>query len=55
MNGLHIMKKESIRKSQTWYTPKILPYEIPIETGLMIDTPFEFQIAKHMFKIFNND
>ena len=50
MNGLHIMKKDSIKKSETWYTPKILPYEIPIETGLMIDTPFEFQIAKHMFK-----
>ena len=24
----------------------ILPYEIPPETGLMIDTEFEFQIAE---------
>ena len=55
MNGLHVIRKEIILKTKTWYTPKILPYEIPIETGLMIDTPFEFQIAKHMFKIFNND
>ena len=55
MNGLHIMTKDSIRKSKTWYTSKILPYEIPIETGLMIDTQFEFLIAKHMFKIFNSD
>jgi len=34
--------------------PKILPYEIPYETGLMIDTNFEFQfaecIAKKKFK-----
>ena len=35
--------------------PKILPYEIPIQTGLMIDTNYEFQIAKNMFKIFNTD
>ena len=35
--------------------PKILPFEIPIETGMMIDTNFEFQIAKHMFKMFNID
>jgi len=55
MNGLHVMRKESINKSKTWYTSKILPFEIPIETGLMIDTNFEFQIAKHMFKIFNKD
>ena len=55
MNGLHIMTKESIRKYQTWYTPKILPYEIPIETGLMIDTQFEFLIAKHMFETLNSD
>ena len=49
------MTKESIRKYQTWYTPKILPYEIPIETGLMIDTQFEFLIAKHMFETLNSD
>ena len=25
---------------------KMIPYEIPIETGLMIDTEYEFNIAK---------
>ena len=55
MNGLHVIRKEIILKTKTWYTSKVLPFEIPIETGLMIDTPYEFQIAKHMFKIFNND
>ena len=55
MNGLHVIQKESIVRTKTWYTSKILPYEIPIETGLMIDTNFEFQIAKNMFKIFSTD
>ena len=55
MNGLHVIRKEIILKTKTWYTSKVLPFEIPIETGLMIDTPYEFQIAKQMFKIFNND
>ena len=26
--------------------PKALPYEIPAETGLMIDTEFEFKLAE---------
>jgi len=30
--------------------PKVLPYEIPEETGLMIDTELEFQIAELMVK-----
>ena len=55
MNGLHVVTKHSIQNSKTWLTKKVLPYEIPIETGLMIDTNFEFLIAKHMFKIFNVD
>ena len=55
MNGLHVLQKKLFLKYKTWYMPKILPFEIPIETGLMIDTNFEFQIAKHMFKIFNID
>ena len=25
---------------------KMIPYEIPIETGLMIDTEYEFNVAK---------
>ena len=28
--------------------PKTIPYEIPLETGLMIDTEFEFKIAEYM-------
>jgi CMP-N-acetylneuraminic acid synthetase len=55
MSGFHILNKLRFLKHKTWYMPKILPYEIPIETGLMIDTNYEFLIAKHMFKIFNVD
>ena len=55
MSGFHVLQKSSLLKYKTWYMPKILPYEIPIQTGLMIDTNYEFQIAKNMFKIFNTD
>jgi hypothetical protein len=30
--------------------PQVLPIEIPYETGLMIDSEFEFKIADCMFK-----
>ena len=30
--------------------PKVLPVEIPQETGLMIDTEFEFNLAECIFK-----
>ena len=42
-------------KHYNFYMPKTLPYEIPPERGLMIDTEFEFKIAefivKHKLKI----
>jgi len=34
------------------YMPKVLPYEISQENGLMIDTPYEFKIAECLGKIF---
>ena len=39
-----------ILKYRKLYMPKILPYEIPLETGLMIDTEFEFKIAEMICK-----
>ena len=49
MNGLHtydvkkfLFPKRSIRTELS----KAIPLEIPIETGLMIDTEFEFEIAR---------
>jgi len=46
LNGLFTFYVDKLLKYGKLYMPKILPYEIPPETGLMIDTEFEFQIAK---------
>ena len=45
LNGLFTFYVSQFMKYRKLYMPKILPYEIPPETGLMIDTEFEFQIA----------
>ena len=49
MNGLHTYDLQKFllpkRKIKT-ELHKALPIEIPIESGLMIDTEFEFQTAK---------
>jgi len=46
LNGLFTMFVDKLLKYKRVYMPKMLPYEIPPETGLMIDTEFEFQIAE---------
>ena len=46
LNGLFVMNVNKFLKHKKFYMPKNLPYEIPLETGLMIDTEFEFQIAE---------
>ncbi len=46
LNGLFTISINKLLKYGKWHMPKILPYEIPPETGFMIDTEFEFQIAK---------
>jgi len=46
LNGLFTLYVDKLLKYRRFYMPKILPYEIPPETGLMIDTEFEFQIAE---------
>jgi CMP-N,N'-diacetyllegionaminic acid synthase len=46
LNGLFTVHVDKLLKSGTWHMPKILPYEISPETGFMIDTEFEFQIAE---------
>ena len=37
-------------KNKKIYTPKVLPFEIKAENGLMIDTPYEFTIAECLGK-----
>lgn len=46
LNGLFTINVNRLLKYKKWHMPKILPYEIPPETGFMIDTEFEFQIAE---------
>ena len=46
LNGLFTLYADNLLKYGRIYMPKILSYEIPPETGLMIDTEFEFQIAE---------
>ena len=46
LNGLFAFYVEKLLKYRKLYMPRALPYEIPPETGLMIDTEFEFQIAE---------
>ena len=52
-NGLFVYDAKNMLKSnkqQIDHQAKAIPYEIPIDTGLMIDTEFEFQIAKLMIE-----
>lgn len=46
LNGLFAISVEKFLKHGKLCMPKILPYEISPETGFMIDTEFEFQIAE---------
>jgi len=46
LNGLFVMNVNRFLRHKKFYMSKTLPYEIPLETGLMIDTEFEFQIAE---------
>lgn len=48
--GLFTINAKKMIKYGTWNMPKTIPYEIPIETGLMIDTEYEFKIGELIFK-----
>jgi CMP-N,N'-diacetyllegionaminic acid synthase len=52
LNGLLTFNAKTILNRNTSYSDlsKTTIYEIPIETGVMIDTEFEFEIASAMFK-----
>ena len=50
LNGLFVYDVKKFLKYKTSILPKSLPYEIPLECGLMIDTELEFQIAEMMLK-----
>jgi len=57
MTGLDTYNVDKFLKYQKIILPKILPYEISPETGIMIDTELEFKtvemiIQKKLFKNF---
>ena len=49
LNGLFTYYVKKFLKYGDPIVPKALPYEIPVETGLMIDTELEFQFAEMIF------
>lgn len=50
LNGLFVFNVDKLLKYKEPLLPKILPYEIPVETGLMIDTEIEFRLAEMIVK-----
>ena len=48
--GLYTFDTKKFLKGGKVIMSKILPYEVPLETALMIDTELELQMAKLMFK-----
>ena len=50
LNGLFVYDVNQFLKHKTALLPKSLPYEIPIESGHMIDTELEFRVAEIMLK-----
>jgi N-acylneuraminate cytidylyltransferase/CMP-N,N'-diacetyllegionaminic acid synthase len=51
LTGLFAINVKQFLKYKKFYMPKNLAYEIPYETGLMIDTNFEFQLAECIAKM----
>ena len=50
LSGLWVFDAKKFLKYKTTFVPKIIPHEIPPETGFMIDTKFEFQIAEYIMQ-----
>jgi len=50
LNGLFVFNPDKLLKYNNSFMPRILPYEIPSETGLMIDTELEFKFAEMLIQ-----
>ena len=50
LNGLFTFNVNQFLKYRKTIMPRILPFEIPPETGWMIDTEFEFKVAELLVK-----
>ena len=52
LTGFQTINVKQFLKNRKIYMPKILPLEIPPETGIMIDSEYEFKMAECLAKIF---
>lgn len=51
LNGLFTYDARKFLKSGNPIMQRAIPYEIPVETGVMIDTEIEFLVAEALFKL----
>ncbi len=51
LNGLFTYDAKKLLKFGNSIMPRALPYEIPVERGLMIDTEIEFKMAEVLFNL----
>lgn len=50
-NGaIYITTPESLRKTRTFYPKKTIPYIMPKERSVDLDTPFDFKLAEFLLK-----
>ncbi len=54
LNGLFVYNTKKFLKIKNPILPKAIPYEIPPERGLMIDTELEFKFAEYILKFSKN-
>mgnify|MGYP003340419544 CR=1 FL=1 len=50
LTGLYTFDVKKFLKNKKTFTKKVVPLVIPIESGVMIDTEFEFNVVKCLFK-----
>ena len=50
LTSFQVLDVHEFLKNKKIYSPKVLPYEIKPENGLMIDTPYEFVVAECLGK-----
>jgi CMP-N-acetylneuraminic acid synthetase len=53
--GLYVYDVKKFMKKGKVIMSKMLPYEVPFETGLMIDTEIEFKIAEYLFNFMDEN
>ena len=50
LNGLFVINVKEFLKKRETLKLRAIPYEIPMQSGWMIDTEWEFRMAELMYK-----